>query len=210
MDRSLEDTIASPWWIRAAGRVWGPYGPDRLPQFCAEGRLSARTLVSRSREGPFSAAVEHPPLAALLGVRPSPPTDDAAPAALAERGPRLAAPAGRSASGARRPLLVVADLGGPSTEAFEAALAAHGPFERVAGSLWLVQSDLPAAGLRNALSRRLSPADRLLVAESTLDQAAWFNLEPEQDRRLRTLWALESAISPRGHERSQRGFKPAL
>jgi hypothetical protein len=45
-----------------------------------------------------------------------------------------------------------------------------------------------AAGFRNVLSRRFRAGDTLLVVEAGLEQAAWFNLDQAEERRLRALW----------------------
>jgi len=156
--------MATAWWLQAQGRLFGPYTSLQLETFQAQGRFAAESLVAASAEGPFRPAGETPELAALFQeAAPSPP------------------PA--------RPLLVLAALRETRPETVQAALDSFGPSVRIKGTLWLIRARLPAAGLRNALSRRLTADEFLLVVEADLPSAAWFNLDGDADRALRKLWA---------------------
>jgi hypothetical protein len=181
MQQTPQEGDAPVWWVQAGGRLWGPYGAHRLPDFKAERRLSPTTLVARSREGPFLPAGGREELAHLFAP---PATDPFSGAVAAFDVPGTEA----EATASPRPLLVIADLSAPAEAGFEALLGEHGPVERAVRGAWLVRAPGSAAALRNALSRRLGPEDRLLVLEAGLAQAAWFNLDGAQDRRLRRLW----------------------
>ena len=88
-----------------------------------------------------------------------------------------------------RPLLVWAQLSARSSPGFQSALTSSGAGVTIRPGLWLVQGRMGAAALRNLLSRTLGDGDALLVVEASLDQAAWFNLDPARDRELRRLWS---------------------
>jgi hypothetical protein len=197
-----EDRAEPIWFIKAQGRVWGPYPESRVEGFVAEGRVAATTLTATSADGPFSPAALQVELRRLFApsVEPKPTSESyAAPRSA----PHSAIPyetLQRSAAvgielepiehaGLLRPLLVFAALASLEEPAFEAALAIHGPYVRIAAGLWLVKARLGPAALRNALSRRLRADDTLLVAEAPLDRAAWFNLDLAEERKLRTFWA---------------------
>jgi hypothetical protein len=196
------------WWVEAAGKVWGPYADARLADFAAEGRIGYQTPVSTSPEGPFLPASDQPELAALFpdaGPRPEPVValqPRPQPAAQPRPQPVVAetAPAPRptpvsqtvqaviSDNPAGRALLVWASVSPSGVEAFEQLLAIHGPWVAMGPNLWLVKARMPAAGLRNALTRRLKGAEALLVAEASIAEAAWFNLDGPVDRAARQLW----------------------
>jgi hypothetical protein len=169
----------SAWWLSVQGRVWGPYDLPRLEGYVREGRLAPHSLVSPAPDTGFARADGWPALRGLF-PRPAPPTD---PLAIPER-PRDAA----AAPGRPRSLLVLAALKETAPETLEQALAAFGPAVRIRGFFWLLRARLPAAGLRNALTRRLGASDFLFVVEADLPDAAWFNLDGEADRALRRLW----------------------
>ncbi len=189
------------WYVEAAGRVWGPYAERRLEDFVSEGRIGPATLVAPSPDGPFQEAAARPDLAHLFprAAGPAPqPQPTAAPQPIPLRpvaAPVQTAPvaiAAQSAvpvaAGAGRPLLVWASVGPAGLEPFEQLLAIHGPQVRLGPGLWLVRARMPAAGLRNALTRRLRGAEALLVVEASMADAAWFNLDGEVDRAARDLW----------------------
>ncbi len=186
------------WYVKSAGRVWGPYPEARVAGFVQEGRVGPATPVSPFPTGPFAPAAGNPEFAPLLKVRADLPSVERAPEPLrapaASQG--LAPPADRravqeaaAATGPARPLLVWADLSGEAARTFPAVLAAFGPGVAVRPGLWLIQARMSAPALRNLLSRRLGPADALLIVEADLDRAAWFNVEPARDRELRRLWS---------------------
>jgi hypothetical protein len=156
---------SDPWYVEAMGRVWGPYDLARLKAFVDEGRVTPASQLADRPEGPFRPAAERPELDALCA--PKAPAESA-----------LAA----------RPLLVIAELKSLSAEQFERALGAYGETVRVRPEMWLIRARLAAPALRNALSRRLSGTDHLMVIEAPLEKAAWFNLDGDLDRRLRRVW----------------------
>ncbi len=173
---------ADAWFVQAQGRAWGPYSTGRIVRFVDEGRVAASTLLGRSGDGPFAPAAEL--FASLFeSVQAVSP-----PEAPAQAQPRAAAPEAAPLAEARA-LLVCATLASLTAERFEAALAIFGEAEPVRPGVWLLRAAITPSALRNALSRRLSGDDLLLVVEATLAQAAWFNIEGEADRRLRSLWA---------------------
>lgn len=160
--RPLERAV---WYVEVSGRVWGPYDFARLKAFVDEGRVTPASQVAERPEGPFRPAAERMELDALF-----------APKAPAETA--LAA----------RPLLVIAELVSLTAESFERTLAAYGETVRVRPEMWLIRARLAAPAFRNALSRRLTGSDHLMVIEAPLEKAAWFNLDGDLDRRLRRLW----------------------
>jgi hypothetical protein len=201
------------WYVEAAGKIWGPYADDRLVAFADEGRIGVSTLVAVSPEGPFRPAAQLPELADLFpGVEPPRPAPEPIPlrleptqpfgqrTAATEPAPLPAAASQLTASAqpgeptrpaappGARPLLVWASLGSAGVEAFEQLLAIHGPHVSLGPGLWLVRARITAAGLRNALTRRLKASEAVLVTEAALADTAWFNLDGAADRAARILW----------------------
>lgn len=179
------------WWLQAAGKLYGPYSEGQLTEFLAQGRLALGSLMARAPEGPFAPAGTWPALAGLFAppdpFAQEPPRPEVRPAApAAEVASAVAGPA------AERSLLVLAGLRDTTAAALEAQLLTFGACVRVKGTLWLCKARLPAAGLRNALSRRLGADEFLLVLEAEQAAAAWYNLDGETDRALRRLWAAGS------------------
>ena len=201
------------WYVKAAGGVWGPYPEAQIAGFVAEGRVSAATPVSPWAAGPFQPAAGNPefkplfePAPPVAAPRPAPRSVGSAALAIgsATTATRSAAldprqsvetlPAALVDSGPARPVLVWAQLSATSAPNFLAILGAAGAGVTIRPGLWLVQARTNAATLRNLLSRRLGPADALLVIEAPLEQVAWFNLDPARDRELRRLWSAPGVV----------------
>ena len=58
------------WFIRAQGRLYGPYGLEQMRAFAAEQRLGGQSMTCRSQNGPFRHAADDPALAGLVQQRP--------------------------------------------------------------------------------------------------------------------------------------------
>ncbi len=201
------DAGAQPaWFVQTAGRVWGPYSPVRVARFVAEGRVTPQSLIGAEIQGPFEPAARWRSLVHLFQAptayhhQPAPaagsepvsrpqPIADLKPAPKATLEPRLDALEPSETEAALRPLLVWADLASLSADQFQALLSRHGAVVVIRPTIWLLQARCNAAALRNALSRRLTGADALMIVYAPLDQAAWFNLDSDAERRLRQLWS---------------------
>jgi hypothetical protein len=72
--------------------------------------------------------------------------------------------------------------------AFMAALESMGAVCDLAPGLWLVRTPHSSGVIRNALSQTLERGDRFVVMDCTRDRFAWFNLGPEVDARINTVW----------------------
>jgi hypothetical protein len=185
---------ASAWFVQAAGQVWGPYSPVRLARFVAEGRVTPQSLLSVERDGPFHPAERWESLGALFQAQ-RPYRHQPAPMATPKPSPPEPSrpepepePEPKASAAAARPLLVWAELASLSADQFEGLLARHGTLVAIRPTIWLVQAGLDPAALRNAISRRLTGADALMIIHAPLDQAAWFNLDSAAERRLRQVW----------------------
>jgi hypothetical protein len=178
------------WFVQAAGQVWGPYSAVRVARFVVEGRVTPHSLLSTEIEGPFHPAGRWAPIADPEPVaQPTPrAATEPAPATKPEPAPRPDAPQPSPSAAPTRPLLVWADLSGLSPDQFEGLLARYGVVVAIRPAVWLVQARCNAAALRNALSRRLTGHDALMIVHAPLDQAAWFNLDSAAERRLRQVW----------------------
>jgi len=208
MTQTPDQPDAEPaWFVQAAGRIWGPYSPVRIARFVAEGRVTPQSLLSVEIDGPFHPAGRWRGLAPLFQVQvpklyhhqPAPiaeaepasrptPTVQPKPATNPTPSPRLDTPQPAPSPAPTRPLLVWADLASLSVDRFETLIARYGVLVPIRPGVWLVQARCDAAALRNALSRRLTGADALVIVHAPLDQAAWFNLDSAAERTLRQVW----------------------
>ncbi len=111
--------------VVAGGRVWAPYGRERIDGFIAEGRVAASTPVGDNPEGDRSRRPG--------GTLASGPCSGAPASAPAET-----AAGDRVGTGADRLGRPVRAGDGP----FEQLLGAHGPMAALGPGLWLVRAGL--------------------------------------------------------------------
>lgn len=157
----------SAWYIKARDTLYGPFGLERLRAFAAQGRFSARSLVSQSRGGTFRAAAEEPVLAALL-------QNASAPSAAAPE--------------PMRRFVIFARTGEDSYPGFMDRLSQAGEAVEAMDNIWLLRAPLCAHRLRNTLSQALGPDDCLFIADASGGTSAWFNLGQPMDARIRQFW----------------------
>ncbi len=154
---------ASQWWVEANGKPYGPYSMAQLSRFVAEGRVRASTRVSESADGAW---VEARQVMGLMGPTRG-ENDNAADAAN---------------------IFVHAEIRSGAQHEFAAALEALGSMCELAPGLFLVRTRFSAGIVRNTLSQTLMAGDRFAVIDATRNRFAWFNLGPEIDARVSTVW----------------------
>ena len=154
---------AGQWWVGANGKPYGPYSMAQLSRFVAEGRVRASTQVAESAEGPW---VDARKVMGLLG--PTGGENDNAPDAAN--------------------IFVHAEIRSGAHHEFAAALEALGSMCELAPGLFLVRTRFSAGIVRNTLSQTLMAGDRFAVIDATRNRFAWFNLGPEIDARVSSVW----------------------
>ena len=51
-----DDGITMSWFVKVEGRVYGPYTPQQMRAFVAEGRIAAHSQISPDRDGIWAQA----------------------------------------------------------------------------------------------------------------------------------------------------------
>lgn len=169
-----DDSMATSWFVKVEGRVYGPYTPAQMKAFVTEGRVAPHSQVSQHREEGWAAAQEQPQIQAWLDENRKAPEERKRPVQTDTREANF---------------VVVAHLGANTAASFAAMLAEFGTSEKIADGVWLLRAPGTAATLRNELSHMLDRDDRLLVVDASRDRSAWFNLGRDADQRIRTLWS---------------------
>lgn len=170
----MSDAQKETWYVRAQGKVHGPFSAERMIDFVAEGRVVGATEVSRDASI-WRLAYEIEFLAKPLGKR-----------GFGAGAKMMRAPGGIN-------LLVWCDIRGRNQAAFDAALYEIGQATQIGFDLWLVRTAYSISEARTRLAKEMLAGDRLLVVDSTHDRLGWFNLGPEIEARLREHWAPAAA-----------------
>lgn len=160
------------WFIKVRNMVYGPYSKDRMIRFAAEGRLSAKTMVSDNRDQGFMLASEDSTLEDVLQNNDNPNSDDTKTA--------------HGKHNSYRQFVLHTRLSPNMEMEFGSLLRQFGePIEPIPG-VWVLHGDTSSAHLRNVLSRELTVDDKLLIFEILPNQSAWFNIGEIEDRQFRT------------------------
>jgi hypothetical protein len=95
-------------------------------------------------------------------------------------------------TGQRGRFVIIADMKSRSITGLEEEIFNLGPAYALMPQAWLVTSDLPINAMRNQLVQKLGKLDVLFIVDATHNKAAWFNLGPESDSRIRRVWSTQS------------------
>ena len=161
------------WFVKVEGRVYGPYTPQQMRAFVAEGRIAAHSQVSAERDGEWVQASEITEFKEWLGHSEDRPKPE-----------KRVTPGARPAN-----FVIIAELQPEIVAEFRDALSAYGDLEPITANTWLLRGPTTSAVLRNELSHILGRDDKLLVIDASHDRAAWFNLGREADQNIRELWS---------------------
>lgn len=153
------------WWVEVRGKPYGPYTMTQLSQFVSEGRVRPATRVSDKSDGGWVEARR------VMGLF----------------APTRAEAANDSIAAAAN-VFVHAQIHSGAQYAFLAALESMGSLCELSPGLWLVRTRYSAGVIRNTLSQTLRHGDRFVVIDASHDRLAWFNLGPEIDVRVSTIW----------------------
>jgi hypothetical protein len=192
------------WIISVGGRTYGPFTADQMQAFATEGRLVAHSLIARNGETAFGPAAQDPALSSIFASSaPSPAFEGENTArAVANVQALQAQPEERSAFGRNDEhgagdepshYVIVADMKSRSIAGLEEEIHSLGPAYPITPQTWVLSSELSINAIRNLLIQKLGKLDVIFVIDATHDKIAWFNYSPEQEVRVRRVWAAKSA-----------------
>lgn len=171
------------WSVRVGDTVYGPYRPDQVRHYVAEGRITATSLMAPQGTEDWRQAARHPDLAPLFGhevdlrLAPAVETEEeAAPSASARAQPQEA-----------NFLIFLEDRWRPDDQ-LDRAIHGLGRASRIHAHLWALRSRFRAKGIRSHIAQYLDQKDRMLVIDTTRDQSASFNMGLDTETRLRAIW----------------------
>ena len=178
MQMPRDESMATSWFVKVEGRVYGPYTPAQMRAFVQEGRVALHSEVSNHREDGWSAASAMPQIQSWLDET--------------RQGPDEPKPAEPQADVRTVNFVVIAQLTKETEPGFATILNDYGEAVRISDSSWLLRAPGTAATLRNELSHMLERDDRLVVIDASRDRTAWFNMGRDADQRIRELWSRQS------------------
>lgn len=182
--------MSASWTISVGGRPYGPYTLEQLKAFQAQGRLAPYSLVARDQEQ-FHPASDDAELASLFGGAAQPEEQPQAERpAEAQPGPHRFGQA--TVHRGRNRYIVMSDLKSGSIAGLDEEVHKFGSAFSFTDQTWILISEVSLNTLRTELVQKIGKLDTLIVVDVTNDKAAWFNLGPEAETRMRRLWQRES------------------
>ncbi len=176
------------WTIQVAGQTYGPYPLDHMKAFIAEGRVVAKSLVRYGRDTQFHHASDDLVLGPFLAA-PQTAAQHYAPEPLDTHRPDPALQSfGRIEAAEPSHMVVMVDLKSASPMRIEAVIHSLGFAYPLLPNIWLLSTNETVNAVRNILVQKLGKQDVLFVVDASHDKAAWFNLSPEPEARIRRLW----------------------
>lgn len=178
--------MTNSWTISVGGRVFGPYSLEQMQGFHAENRLADHSMVARVGEEQFHPAGEDAELMPLFQsefATPAEATEPVQPRRFGAR-PDIEAPDGQASR-----FVIVADMKSRSISGLEEEIFSLGEAHHFGPQAWVLCSEGSINVVRNALVQKLGKLDTLFIVDATHDKAAWFNLGPETDTRIRKMWS---------------------
>ena len=138
-----------------------------------EGRVNALSLISQSANSEFRPISANPGLMNWLGQVPK---------AQAKQ-PIAAKPEAELTV-----FMIMAEIRSGRGMELMRTLQGLGQVQRIGDTVWVLKARAHANQIRDILSQPLGADDRLFILDSYANETAWFNLSPDMDAQIASLW----------------------
>lgn len=173
MQSALDLSKVDPpvWRVLNQNTAYGPYTLGQMTAFIAEGRIGLHTKVAEGDGAAFVEAETIPSLQPALrektiGIDSTTQEDD----------------------GKLHNYLVITRLSGSSDDVIMHTLNSFGNFGEAMPGIFVLRSSSRMATIQKALSSITGARDKVLIVDASANRLGWFNLGPEADVHLRSLW----------------------
>jgi len=176
MDTSLDLSKVDPpvWRVLIKSTAYGPYTLGQLQGFIEDGRIGLQTKVAKGDGAAFIAAETIPELQPAL---------------------RKKFINARNKGEEDRPdtphnYIIITKLSGGdgASQALMQAINSFGSFGEAMPGIFVLRSKVKLSTIQKALNAAVSSKDRVLIVDATSNRLGWFNLGPEADVHLRSIW----------------------
>ena len=169
----------SKWRLKIGDQIHGPYTFKQMRSLVMQGLLSPHSMIALANSQDWKIATQDSDIASIFHghsnkkfgsrVRATPLAEERAPS----KGNNF---------------ILVFDIKSESNTDLEQTIMRLGRASRLTNNIWILHGDYTAGTLRNTLIHYLGKNDTLFVVDTTRSKAAWFNLGPEMDSKIRKVW----------------------
>ena len=172
MTLDLSQVDPPVWRVLIKNTAYGPYTLGQMQSFVEEGRIALQTKVAKGDGEPFVAAETIRELQDAL------------------RKKHLSQPKRRASDQTEAPhnFIIISRLTGMGEDSLIKRLNTLGSFGIAMTGVYVLRSSTKLSVLQNALQQVTGARDEVLIVDATADRLGWFNLGPEADVHLRSVW----------------------
>ena len=176
MDTSLDLSKIDPpvWRVLIQSTAYGPYTLGQLQGFIEDGRIGLQTKVAKGDGAAFVAAEIIPELQPALRKK-----------LLSAKNKRQ-----EEKPGTPHNFIIVTKLSGGhgASQALMQTINSFGSFGETMPGIFVLRSKAKLSTIQQRLNAAVSARDRVLIVDATSNRLGWFNLGPEADVHLRSIW----------------------
>ena len=179
--------IAPYWQIKNGDKVLGPYTFGQLRSLAQQGRAVQATLACPIGKRDWQPMSEIEAFKDFFTYSENTSSTEPEPEAPAKpQGPKKRLVQETTDSIAN--FILILELKGASRDRLSEKIVQLGRANEVFPDVWLLSAPLTVGAVRNALTPFLGPMDSLFVVDASHDKLAWFNLGPQMDSKIRSVW----------------------
>ena len=173
MQSALDLSEVDPpiWRVLIQNTAYGPYTLGQMAAFIAEGRVGLHTKVAKGDGAAFVDAETVSSLQPALREKMS-SQDSAAP----------------EDDGEPHNYLVITRLSAGGNDTLMHTLNNLGSFGEAMPGVYVLRSASRLAKIQSMLRKLTGARDKVLIVDASTNRLGWFNLGPEADVHLRSIW----------------------
>lgn len=177
MSTSLDLGHVDPpiWRVLVKDKPYGPYTLGQMQAFIEEGRIGLQTRVAKGEEAPIVTAEN------VKELQP----------ALREKYISTASKSDDEYQEQPRNYVVISRLSGSADDTLLRKLNTYGSFGEAMPGVYLLRSRNRISDIQKGLQSVSNIRDQMLIVDASNDRLGWFNLGPEADVHIRTIWDKE-------------------
>jgi len=162
------------WRVLIQSTAYGPYTLGQLQSFIEDGRIGLQTKVAKGDGAAFV------PAETISALQP----------ALRKKFINAKNKSKKDNPDTSHNYIIITKLSGGdgASQALMQAINSFGSFGEAMPGTFVLRSKVKLSAIQKGLNAAVSERDRVLIVDATSNRLGWFNLGPEADIHLRSIW----------------------